>query len=100
MHRWLGGQTPREAAESAYRDSIPYYLPLYPPSIEVRTRKEIFTYPCGVEVDPKKPWRSKVKWCTAERDVPDGLDVKENSKFADTQPIIDGCGDLRCQVLR
>jgi len=90
LHRWLGGESARGAADNAYQDTIPVYAPIFPPTIQPRFRTVTYEYPCGVE-----GWPPRVKMCVGTQQVPDGFDTIANSNVVETRLVTSGDGEIK-----
>jgi len=85
IHNWISGMKAKEAAQKAYEASIPFFTVIYTPTIVPRFTTKTLTYPCGIEGFPPK-----IKHCSHDIRVPDGVDYIENSKIKDSKLIVLG----------
>ena len=85
IHNWLSGQKAKVAARNAYQATIPFFTPIYLPTVTPRYKTRKVTYPCGLEGIPPK-----IKYCKKTVQVPDGVTYKENSKITDTRLVVSG----------
>lgn len=83
IHNWLSGQKVKDAAKNAYQTTVPFFVPVYPPTTRIRYKKIKVPYPCPTWTDP-------FKMCEKEVQVPDGVDLITNSKIVETQLIVGG----------
>lgn len=84
---WINGQKAKNAAKNAYEATIPFYLALYPPSIEPRFQNINTPYPCPTWTDP-------LRICHHLVQIPDIPRIITNSKILETRLITDGDRDL------
>ena len=87
IHNWLSGQKVKDAAKNAYQATIPFFVSVYPPTTRVRYKKIKVPYPCPTFTDP-------LKMCKREVRIPDGVDLRTNSKIVETELVVGGNGNI------
>ncbi len=85
MHNWLSGKSARKSAKEAYKASIPFFTPIYPPTVTPKFKKQKVKYPCGMTGIPPK-----IKYCTKTVKVPDGATYKQNQMIKDSRLVVQG----------
>jgi hypothetical protein len=94
LHNWLGGQKPWQAAINAYNGSVPFYSLVFPPTATVRYERVRKTYPCGTYWEPNcyvfgvKTGCFKIAWCTADFEVPVGVDLHPHRDIVSSKPLV------------
>ena len=88
VHNWVTGQRVKDAAKNAYEASIPFYVPIYPPTIETTYRTIEVPYPCPTFTNP-------LKMCTNRMEVPNGVRVTPHTYVSQTKLRVAGDEDLR-----
>lgn len=88
IHNWVTGQKVKDAAKNAYEATIPFYIPVYPPTVETTYRTLEVAYPCPTLTDP-------LRMCTRRLQIPDGVKVTPNTYVDQTKLIVSGNQDLR-----
>jgi hypothetical protein len=83
MQNWLAGQTAGDAAKNAYEATVPFYLPIYPPTAKVTYKTMEITYPCPTLDDP-------FRTCTKEFQVPDGVEFVDHTNIQQSKLIVGG----------
>jgi hypothetical protein len=87
IHNWLGGQKVNDAAKNAYQATVPFYMVVYPPTTKIRYKIVKVSYPCPTLTDP-------LKMCDMDMQLPDGVDLKTNSKIVETELKVGGNGNI------
>lgn len=86
--KWMGGMKIGKAAKEAYEQTIPFYLPFYPPTTRIKMeRKEVYV-PCPT-------WDNPLRVCRKYVDVPVGVELVQNSKITETELVVGGDANLR-----
>lgn len=88
LHNWVTGQKVKDAAKNAYDATIPFYLPVYPPTIETTYRTIEVPYPCPTLTNP-------LRMCTKRVQIPDGVKVTPHTYVDQTKLRVAGNQDLR-----
>ncbi|HWS98972.1 MAG TPA: hypothetical protein VN256_01780 [Pyrinomonadaceae bacterium] len=88
VHNWLAGQKARDAAKNAYAATIPFYLPIYPPTTRIKYKKIKVPYPCPTLTNP-------LKICKKTVEVPDGVEFTPNTYVEQTKLIVAGDQNAR-----
>jgi hypothetical protein len=88
IHNWLAGQRVKDAAKNAYEASIPFYLPIYPPTSEITYTRSEVPYPCPTFTNP-------FKMCKKRIDVPSGVRVTPHDYVEETELRVAGNQNLR-----
>ena len=87
LHNWVTGQRLRDAAKNAYDATIPFYLPVYPPTTEITYRTVDVPYPCPTFTNP-------FRMCSKRVQIPDGVRVTPNTYVEQTRLRVAGNQDL------
>ncbi len=85
MHNWLSGQTAKDAAKNGYSATIPFFTPVYVPTVIQKYKNKKVSYPCGFTGFPPKP-----KFCKKIVRVPNGVKYKTNQKIIDSELVVSG----------
>src|SRR5215216_443103 len=83
LHNWVTGQKVKDAAKNAYEATIPFYLPIYPPTTEITYRTVEVPYPCPTLTNP-------LRMCTKRIQVPDGVKVTPHTYVKQTELRVAG----------
>jgi hypothetical protein len=87
LHDYLAGKTVAKAAEDAYRATIPWYLPIYPPTVKITYSTYSVPYPCPTW---SEPWRM----CSQNIDVPSGVTFTPHSNVLESELLVIGDGSV------
>lgn len=90
IHNWLSGMKAKDAAKKAYEATIPFFSVIYLPTVTPRYRTQTIDFPCGLEGFPPR-----VKFCSQEVSIPDGVSYIENSKIGDSKLVVAGNRECR-----
>lgn len=88
LHNWVTGQKVKDAAKNAYEATIPFYVPIYPPTIETTYTTVEIPYPCPTFANP-------LRMCTKRVQVPNGVKVTPHTYVDQTKLRVAGDQDLR-----
>lgn len=88
IHNWLAGQKAKDAAKNAYEATIPFYLPLYPPTTRIKYKKVEASYPCPTLTNP-------LRMCKRAVDMPDGVEFVPHTNVEQTKLIVAGDQNAR-----
>lgn len=88
MHNWIAGQKAKDAAKNAYQATIPFYLPIYPPSTRIKYKKVEVSFPCPTPTD----W---LRMCKKTVDMPDGVEFVPHTYVEQTKLIVDGNQNIK-----
>ena len=83
MHNWLTGQTAKDAAKNAYDATVPFYLPIFPPTPKFKYKTTEITYPCPTLDDP-------FRTCKKQFQVPDGVEFIPHTNVQQSELIVEG----------
>lgn len=88
LHNWIAGQKVKDAAKNAYDATVPFYVPIYPPTVEIKYKTIEVPYPCPTFTDP-------FRICTKRIQVPDGVEVTPHTYVEQTKLRVNGNQNLR-----
>lgn len=88
INNWLAGQKAKDAAKNAYEATVPFYLPIYPPTTRIKYKSKQVSYPCPTPTD----W---FRTCTGTVQVPDGVEVVPHTYVEQSRLVVSGNQNLR-----
>jgi hypothetical protein len=83
IHNWLAGEKAKDAAKNAYEATVPFYLPIYPPSTKIKYKRVEVSYPCPTLTD-------LLRRCKKTVDMPDGVEFIPHTNVEQTKLIVAG----------
>jgi hypothetical protein len=87
IHNWVTGQKVKDAAKNAYEATIPFYIPVYPPTVEPTYRTVDVPYPCPTLTN-------LLRMCSKRVQIPDGLKVTPHTYVDQTKLRVAGNQNL------
>lgn len=91
IHNWMDGQPVQQAANNAYRATIPFYTVVYPPTLRLKMKTVSQDVPhLDTSVFPPR-----LRTRTISVEVPDGVDIIPHPYINETELLVGGDRALR-----